>query len=80
MAQDGLEFVKSYVEDHIEELNGGSPSDRKTEVIDGLTKGLEKIEVLQDSHKKLALLEAYGVDNWPGYGMAMSDEEGIMDA
>ncbi|MEC3021466.1 hypothetical protein P9Z80_30235 [Bacillus cereus] len=26
---------------------------------------------------KLDKLEAYGVDNWSGYGMAMSDEEGI---
>ncbi|MBG9829693.1 hypothetical protein [Bacillus wiedmannii] len=28
---------------------------------------------------KLDKLEAYGVDNWSGYGMAMSDEEGFFE-
>ncbi|MEZ2327338.1 hypothetical protein R1C46_26440 [Bacillus tropicus] len=28
---------------------------------------------------KYRKLEAYGVDNWSGYGMAMSDEEGIFE-
>lgn len=44
---------------------------------------LEKIkdylEQLEDDADKLNILEAYGVDNWPGYDIAMeefySDEE-----
>jgi hypothetical protein len=34
---------------------------------------------LKEDSIKLAKLEAYGVDNWSGYGMAMSDEENIFE-
>lgn len=37
------------------------------------------LEQLEDDVNKLSYLEAYGVDNWPGYDIAMeefySDEE-----
>lgn len=33
--------------------------------------------ILQEESLKYQKLEAYGVDNWLGYGEAMSDEEGI---
>jgi len=32
-----------------------------------------------EAAEKYERLEAYGVDNWSGYGMAMSDEEGIFE-
>ncbi|ARO62432.1 Uncharacterized protein B5E38_5012 [Bacillus cereus] len=39
----------------------------------------EHFDSLEDSSLKLAKLEAYGVDNWSGYGIAMTDEEGIFE-
>jgi hypothetical protein len=39
----------------------------------------EEYKSLQEDSLKLAKLEAYGVDNWSGYGMAMSDEENIFE-
>lgn len=39
----------------------------------------EKYESLIEDSDKLAKLEAYGVDNWSGYGEAMSDSEGYFE-
>lgn len=43
----------------------------------GVTISQEHLDSLQEASLKLDKLEAYGVDNWSGYGIAMSDEEGI---
>jgi DNA polymerase III subunit epsilon len=40
---------------------------------------LEEVESLREDAEKLAKLEAYGVDNWSGYGEALSDSEGIFE-
>lgn len=37
------------------------------------------IKPLQEDSDKLARLKAYGVDNWSGYGDAMSDSEDIFE-
>jgi DNA polymerase III subunit epsilon len=51
--------------------------------IEILSDTLQEVSVerdnLQEDADKLARLEAYGVDNWSGYGMAMADEEGIFE-
>ncbi|MGE0981494.1 hypothetical protein [Bacillus cereus] len=43
----------------------------------GVTISQDHFDSLASRALKLDKLEAYGVDNWSGYGMAMSDEEGI---
>lgn len=40
----------------------------------------EEVESLREDSEKLEKLEAYGVDNWSGYGEAMSDSEGIFES
>lgn len=45
----------------------------------GVTISKEHFDNLQEASTKLDKLEAYGVDNWSGYGMAMSDEGGIFE-
>lgn len=39
----------------------------------------EELETAQEYADKYSRLEAYGVDNWSGYGEAMSDSEGIFE-
>lgn len=39
----------------------------------------ERIEYLEERDEELSKLEAYGVDNWSGYGEAMSDSEGMFE-
>ncbi|MBR9655769.1 hypothetical protein CWB33_11510 [Bacillus cereus] len=45
----------------------------------GVTISQEHFDNLERQSLKLDKLEAYGVDNWSGYGIAMSDEEGIFE-
>lgn len=45
----------------------------------GVTISQEQFDSLQSEAEKYQKLEAYGVDNWSGYGIAMSDEEGIFE-
>lgn len=51
-------------------LDNYSPSKTATETVVVLKSRLEE---LLRSEAKLSYLEAYGVDNWEGYDMAMSD-------
>jgi DNA polymerase III epsilon subunit-like protein len=39
----------------------------------------ERVEYLEERDDELSRLEAYGVDNWCGYGEAMSDSMGIFE-
>lgn len=44
-----------------------------------ITISLKEYEDLKEDSLTLQKLESYGVDNWCGYGDALSDSEGIFE-
>ncbi|MDF9611887.1 hypothetical protein P5763_07345 [Bacillus cereus] len=65
--------ARKYASQVFQQLKGFEPNFSVEEVEP------EYVEDLREDSIKLAKLEAYGVDNWSGYGIAMSDEEGIFE-
>lgn len=83
------EFIRSYLAGAYQVA--GSPDDGAADLAPGIVVESVTVEGISDGHlsryrqleadsRKLARLEAAGVDNWEGYHLAFSDEDEDEDA
>ncbi|PEO36761.1 hypothetical protein [Bacillus wiedmannii] len=69
--------ARKYASQVFQQLKGFEPN--FSVVQSGVTLSQQAYNGMHGEAEKYRKLEAYGVDNWSGYGMAMSDEEGIFE-